>query len=411
MRGAQPEVGSRYDAIVVGAGIAGSSLALALAGRGHSVLLLDRARFPRDKPCGEGIMPDGVGTLQRLELAETVLARGARPFRELALRSPRGAWAVAPFPDTPDQPSYGLVMRRRELDQALFERAAAHPRVTARDGVRVSALWREGGRVGGVVADPRAAGEPCRLAATVTVGADGLHSLFHAACGLGRALLRRRRFGVTGHLRGIEGQADRVEVLIQREGEIYVAPGPGGLTLVALLLEAWAMRPFRGDVTGAYEHFVRDAPGLRGRMAGAELVPPVTAVGPLGFTLDRVHGDGFLLVGDAAGFLDPISGMGMSLALKSVEVAVPVLSQAIETGDVSAAALAPYAERRERAVEDAVQWTRLLLRLSRRRWAVEWVVHRLGRHPERFSRLLGLASGATRYRDLHLSEKLALLGA
>lgn len=398
------------DVIIVGGSIAGSSMAIALAERGHSVLLLDKARFPRDKPCGEGLMPEGVALLDRMGLLQSVLLRGARPFRGMRYRNLQGVWAEAEFPSLSGTPDYGLVLRRRELDHALFERAREHPKVEAKEGFRVTAPRRVGAGVEGVTGRPIGQlGKPLTFTAPVTIGADGLGSIFHRACGLRRSLVRRRRFGVTGHFTGVDAGTGRVEVLAQPEGEVYVAPGPDDLTLVALLLEARAMAKFRHDPEAAYEDFARSAPGLRERLTAAELVPPIHAVGPLGFTLDRSYGSGFLLIGDAAGFLDPISGMGMTVALKSVAAAVPVVERALASGDVSAQALAPYEAARREAEEDAVGLTRLLLRLSRHKPIGNRAVRRLRRDPALFTKLLGLVTGATRYRDIRRSEKLALL--
>jgi 2-polyprenyl-6-methoxyphenol hydroxylase-like FAD-dependent oxidoreductase len=396
--------------IIVGAGIAGSTMAIMLGERGWSILLLDKARFPRHKACGEGLMPGGVAILERLGILEVVFARGARTFREMRFRSAEGVWAGAEFPSVPSHPDYGLVLPRRELDHVAFESARAHPNVEARDGFRVVSLCMQGEVVEGVTGVPVGDGEGEQsFTAGLTVGADGPHSIFHRACSLNRSLLRRRRFGVTGHYEGVSGLGDRVEVLVQPEGEIYVARGPADLTLVALLLEERAMREFRHDLAGAYEAFVRGAPGLRKRVALAELAPPISAVGPLGFAVDRCYGPGFLLIGDAAGFLDPISGMGMTIALQSVCAAVPILERALATGDVSAGALAPYERLRSEAVRDAVRFTRILLQMARHKAIANRAVRRLRRNRELLSRLLGLASGATRYRDIRTREKLALL--
>lgn len=402
--------GPQYDVIIVGAGIAGSSMAIALGQRGHSVLLLDKASFPRHKPCGEGLMPEGVAILERFGLAESVLARGARRFRGMRYRSVAGVWAEAEFPVAAGIPAHGFVLQRRELDQVLFEGAKEQENVDVQDGFHVSSLRMQGDKVVGVTG--HAAGS---MAADVsfrgklTIGADGIHSIFHRACRLNRTLCRRRRFGITGHFSGLRDVGDYVEVLMEPEGEIYVAQGPGDLTLVALLLEAREMRRFKDGREAAYEAFVRAAPGLAERVVGAEIVPPVSAVGPLGFTVERCFGPGFILIGDAAGFLDPISGMGMTLALKSVEVAAPIVERAMATGDVSAAALAPYGRRRSEAVEDAVRLTRLLLLMARHKGIANRAVRRLSRDRNLFTKLLGLVTGHTRYRDIRLRERLALL--
>src|SRR5580700_9573815 len=111
------------DAVVVGAGPSGATTALLLARRGHNVVLLDRARFPRDKACGEGVMPPGVAALRRLGLFERVLATGARPLDGVTYRHRRtGLQVHLPFPAPPDGgPAAGLGVRRTTFDATLVD--------------------------------------------------------------------------------------------------------------------------------------------------------------------------------------------------------------------------------------------------------------------------------------------------
>lgn len=401
---------SNYDIVIVGAGIAGSSSAIALAPEGYRILLLDRALFPRDKPCGEGIMPAGVQILAELGLLPDILARGGVKISGMRYWNRQGVVAQGEFPPRPGGASFGLVMRRYDLDNLLLERAASFSNVTVRQGFRVTEVVQEEAVVKGV--GGYAVDTPNRrevFHAPLTIGADGCHSVFHTACGLTRTVLPRKRFGVTGHLRGVEGMGSYIEVLPCPDGEIYVAPCGDGITLVAILVEKRAMQFFKGDLAGRYRDFLREVKGFGERIAKSELVPPVTAVGPLGFTIEPVYRSGLLLIGDSAGFLDPITGEGMSLALKSVKAAVPLIIEAFSSGSFDVGLGQRYARDRFQSIGDVFQFTEFLLNFARYRFIADRAIRRLSRDERLFQKILGVVSGSHRYQDITLRDKAVLL--
>ncbi len=234
-----------------------------------------------------------------------------------------------------------------------------------------------------------------------------MHSIFHAQCGLKKTYLPRRRFGVTGHVTEVEGMGSHVEILLHPAGEIYVAPC-GDMTLVALLLEERAMTFFKGDLPGQYMSFLRSAPGFGERVSRSEPIPPVSAVGPLGFTVEPCYRPGLLLVGDSAGFLDPITGEGMTLALKSMQAATPVIREAFARDNYGADVLARYAEERSHLVTDLYTFTRLLLNLSRYKYVANRAIRRLARNESLRRKLLGIITGTHRYSALTLGERCSL---
>jgi flavin-dependent dehydrogenase len=178
--------------------------------------------------------------------------------------------------------------------------------------------------------------------------------------------------------------------------------------LVAILAERQAMQAFRGNLTRAYHEFLKAAPGLARRVRDSEVVAPVGGKGPLGFTVQPVLMPGLLLVGDSAGFMDPITGEGMTLALKCAQAAVPIVRRAFEREDWSREMLNPYAAKRARAIKDVSQLTRLMLDVSRFPWLVNRAIRRLSADQELFQKLLGIVTGANRYHDLTLADRLAL---
>lgn len=306
------------DVTIVGGGPAGSALAIALGRRGVKVVLYEKKRHPRLKPCGEGLLPHGVTALESLVGLPDVP-------RVSGLRFSAGDVSVdAPFSSVP-----GLVVRRDRFDGWLFEHAAATPNVDVRPG---TAYRGERGRT--------------------LVGADGVRSMFHRRLPGRRP--RRKRVGLSTHVTGLDGLGDRVEVYFHDEGELYVAPTGGGEALVSVLLDY----QYAGQVD--IRALIERTPTLRERMSALRHTTPVLASAPLGLFVPRVvHEDRsqrLLLVGDAAGTPDPISAGGLALALSSTAAA----ADAVVTGDLEA-----YQRERLRLGWRAHRLARLMLGLSR----------------------------------------------
>jgi flavin-dependent dehydrogenase len=165
------------DLLIAGAGIAGSALAIHLARRGHSVVLVERSRFPREKPCGEGLMPAGVAALERLGIDTAGLGAEFYGIRYHC----EGRMAEGHFPRSGAAAGLGRGIRRRELDAVLAEVAAKTPGVTLHTGARVTGPLFERGRVTGLLVE----GQPIR--ARLVVGADGAQSRLRHALNLNSA--------------------------------------------------------------------------------------------------------------------------------------------------------------------------------------------------------------------------------
>jgi flavin-dependent dehydrogenase len=181
-----------------------------------------------------------------------------------------------------------------------------------------------------------------------TVGADGRNSIFHRRLEAQRP--RHARVGLSAHVIGLDGVSDRVEVFFHREGELYLAPTGGGETLVAALFHRDRFR--RDGIT----HLLATIPTVRDRARHVEFTTPVLAASPLGLRLSRVVDGPLLLIGDAAGAPDPITGDGIAMAMASVKPA----ADAIVSGD-----LAAYQRARLAIGRNADRLGRLLLTISR----------------------------------------------
>lgn len=340
----------RWDAVVVGAGPAGATTALLLARAGASVLLIDRARFPRDKPCSEYLSPATTSILERLGggILETVEGVAHAKLYGMKVVAPSGAAVCGRFHGGPRP--YSFALPRTSFDTILVA-AAARAGVHVREGVIVDDLVWEGRAVAGVVArSSDGTRETCL--ARVTIGADGLRSVVARRLGL----IRRsppQRVAFTAHVAGVAGVDGLGELHVSERGYVGLGPVGGGITTVALVLPIWAMREsgrdYRADFFTELERF----PGLAGRFDPRRLVRGVLATGPFAQWSRRpaAPGGGALLVGDAADFFDPFTGQGIHTALRGAELAAETLIPALAGADyrVAPGALRAYARARRRA--------------------------------------------------------------
>src|SRR5437016_5146782 len=347
----------RWDAVVVGAGPAGSATALRLARAGAAVLLLDRARFPRHKPCSEYLSPETVRLLGELDaraLAEVVARAPARLYG-MRVVAPNGTEALGRFASDHRWPAplpYGLALPRADLD-FILRTAAQRAGATVREGAVVEDLFYEAGAVSGVTIRKTDNREPTTVHSRVVVGADGLRSVVARRLG-GRRTGWPRRVAFTAHVAGVADVEELGEMHVGRRGYVGLGPVGGGVTTIALVVPASRARlaarsaSWRERLLPALEAF----PRLAGRFARAELVRDVIAVGPLAQWSRRAVADGACLVGDAADFFDPFTGQGIFTALRGAELLADTLIAALAPqggGPLPREALVPYARARRRA--------------------------------------------------------------
>jgi flavin-dependent dehydrogenase len=284
---------SSYDVLVAGAGPVGLACAILAAERGRSVAVIDPRTGPIDKACGEGLMPSAVAAL-----AELGVRPEGMPFRGIAYVDANHVARHA-FHDGP-----GLGVRRTALHDALTERAAAlgvELIVGAAGPVRQSAVGVE-------LAGHRA---------EWLLACDGLHSPIRRQVGLDPAPHRSgpRRYGLRRHVAAAPW-SDFVEVHWSPRAEAYVTPVAPDLVGVAVLAAGGS----------SYDELLAQVPSLRERLAGAEWVTPVRGAGPLRQQVrGRVAGR-ILLVGDAGGYVDALTGEGIRTGLACARAAVEAIT-------------------------------------------------------------------------------------
>ena len=366
----------------MGGGPAGTAAAVFLRQAGHEVVLVDEARFPRDKVCGEGVSPEAWRLLGRMGAEDAVRALRPRPVRGMKLTSPDGT-AFAGEYDEAREP--GFAVRRWCLDRALLD-CARSAGVEVREGVRAQDIVTRDGVVGGVVVEE--AGRPERLDARLVVAADGRRSVIARKLGLLREHRTLRKFAVRGYWKGVEGLTDHGEMHVTRGGYCGVAPLGEAEANVTFVLDQAEMRPAGGGLADFYLRTLERWPRLRERLGRASLTSLPRAIGPLALEARRVSAPGAVLVGDAAGFYDPFTGEGVTLALRSAELAAEVAHHALRNGSTD---LRLYDRLRDDATRDKFRLNRLLQRVVAWPALANAVARRLARRPDLADRLVGIA--------------------
>jgi len=316
--------------VVVGAGPAGSIAALVLARAGVRVRLIDRARFPRAKLCGDTLNPGALALLDQLGIGDEIRAR-ALPIAGMTVTGPGGASVSSDYPAS----LRGAAITRADLD-ILLVAAAAAAGASLDQEVRVRAPVfdaRDSARVVGVRTSSH--GVEKTVAARVVVAADGRASRLAAAIGAARFAASPRRWAFGAYFTGVAGQTSHGEMHVRRGGYVGVAPLPCGTTNLCVVREAGWLRSNDGDrrdgstvIAGA----IAADPRLRERFASARQVSPTVTLGPLAVDTKAVGCPGLLLAGDAAGFIDPMTGDGLRFAIRGGMLAAHAALHELQTG-------------------------------------------------------------------------------
>ena len=306
----------RWDVAVVGAGPAGSATALLLARAGARVLLVDRARFPREKPCSEYLSPESTRVLERLGSDVLAAVAAASPARLTGMKvvAPSGTGVVGRFE------TFSFALPRTRFDMIL-RNAAEAAGVEVRERVRVEELVYDGGAVGGVVARDGGRGTREAYRARIVVGADGLRSVVARRLGMVHTA-GPRRMAFTAHVADVHDVHDLGEMHVGRPGYVGLGPIGNGVTTVALVVPLAEAR--RGD---RFFTELNRFPGVAGRFDARRMVRRVLATGPFARWSRRpvAGGGGALLVGVAADFFDPFTGQGIYSALRGAELAASAI--------------------------------------------------------------------------------------
>ena len=335
---------SSVDVLIAGAGPAGSALAAALAGGGATVLLVEATAHPRPKACAEYASPRIAEELARLGVAggwmdAAVRLRGmdlhaggrSVPIRYEDVRGPREAWGVD----------------RRTFD-AMLASHAVDAGAELRERTRLIGLVTEGSSVRGAMLRDQRTGRDEVVTAGWVVGADGIRSSVSRLVGVDRPVRFPRRLGLVAHYAGLPDLTDHGEMHVGSGYYVGLAPTPGGELNVGMALP---MMDHGRSARQRFDEAVAGLPAIAHRLRESSRLTPIRGVAPIGHRVSTTAGPGWLLVGDAAGFVDPFTGEGIHRALRSARAAAAAI---LAGGDVAGAYRAE--RRRAFAAKTALSW-------------------------------------------------------
>ena len=341
----------RYDLVVVGAGPGGSATAHYASRAGLETLLLDRQEFPRDKPCGDGLMPHAASEVSLMGLGDWLEEPHHGKFSGFSIYT-RTAYLRQGLPPSLNGPR-GYVVRREETDAKLLERALAAG-AEFRAGARATELLRSpAGDVTGVGAT--SGGEDLRFEAPLVVAADGVGGFAGTGMKAHQNAVARRQY-----YRGVDGpHKEDLHIFITKDmndngagyGWIFYL-GDGRANVGAGVSTGTLARTGR-NLKDFFDRFLEE-PQIAPWLEGAEPEGPVKSWSlKMGMWGAKRYAQGLMMVGDAGSMVHPISGEGVGYALESGRLAAAFAHEAHARRDFSVSVLAGYERqlRRQRARE------------------------------------------------------------
>ncbi len=364
--------GNVYDAIVVGAGPSGSACAALLAEKGCRVLLLDKARFPRDKPCGDAIGGKAFNVLAKLGLEGKLAERGLKRSKGIVFSSPCGNEVEIPL-RAGGKTSGGFVCKREIFDNLVFQRAKKS--CETREGCEAVDLIFEGSRVVGVKTRSKGGGQS--FFAKVVIGADGANSTVAWKAGCLKIKPEHYCSAVRAYYSGITGLHGNIEIHFLPEcmpGYFWIFPLSSHEANVGVGMLQSEISKRRANLHKVLSECIRSK-RFSGRFDSAKLQGEIKGWGlPLASAKRRCAGNGFVLLGDAASLIDPFSGEGIGNGMKSASIAADILAPAILRGEVKEADCLRYERELWKEIGADVETSHLMQKLGSHATLLDFVI-------------------------------------
>ncbi|MFA4983050.1 MAG: geranylgeranyl reductase family protein [Candidatus Micrarchaeia archaeon] len=367
-----------YDCIVVGGGPGGSTAAAFLAKKGKKVLILEKERWPRDKTCGDGISGKSIAILRELGLLETLDRADHGSTTGLTFSSPNGKALAIKFGGGENAIKKGYVCRRFVYDRLLWQNAQKCG-ADAIEGAAVGGVVREGGKICGVSAR-MADGSEAEYRGKMVIGADGVASAIAREVRGAEVDPQHTCLACRAYYSGVRGMDGTIEIHFVKSimpGYFWIFPLENGLANVGVGMMMSDVKAHGISLQHEMEEIIGKHPFFAERFAGAKALSPVKAWSlPFGSKKRKVHTDNVLLVGDAAGLVDPFSGEGIGNAMLSGKLAAEAACEALDANDTGEGFLSRYPERLWAAIWNELTTSYTMQKLGRREWLLNFVINK-----------------------------------
>ena len=380
-----------YDAIIVGAGPGGSSTALFLAKAGKKVLLIDKARFPREKVCGDAFSGKSIGIARELGLIDEFGQHPHAIVRGLTMVAPNGKAVTVPFPNATGMDFAGYTIQRVRTDNIFLSAALLDANIFVRQEFSVTALIRdETGAVCGVSGTDTLNGNFYSYKGRVVVGADGAASAISRLVGLPNQPLSHVYTAIRGYWNNVEGLTDNIELYFMDgvlPGYLWIFPLGGKRANIGLGILSDDLIKRKKHPNTILLEALQSNKQIAPRMKDAKQDGKIGAWAiPNGSYIKKNTGDGWLLVGDAASLVDPFSGEGVGNALSSGKYASQAILSALEKVEgerpLPAISLASYSKAVDDNLRPEMADSYRLQKLSRHKFLLNIFIGKAADKPE-----------------------------
>ncbi|MBT3921278.1 MAG: NAD(P)/FAD-dependent oxidoreductase [Nitrospina sp.] len=367
-----------FDVIVIGGGPAGCAMALDLNRRGYNVALCDQAKFPRDKVCGEFISPGADPILEQLGVLGSIEALAPKRLKGVAISSYESAELEIDYPSSSDtglRPS-SLSVPRYQLDALLLNQVQSAG-VKVFEQYKVSDFLFDNGSVAGVQGwDENKTS--FSLNSKLVVDAGGRNAISLRKFSLKQEPKGNTKIAFSAHWQGVRLPDDYCYMHVSRPGYTGISSVGNDRTNVVLVVDRSALGGEGGEKAEAFYHRVLMKNSRRRNiLQGGQRVEPVRSVESLAFSVRPIPCGGLILVGDAMGFIDPFTGEGIYLSLRSSQIAGEVIHAGFQSSNFSRKSLSVYEAKRKEEFGGKFMLSRVLQGLIYNRPFCNWIMKSL----------------------------------
>ncbi|HAA76346.1 TPA: hypothetical protein DCE37_14615 [Candidatus Latescibacteria bacterium] len=393
---------THYDLVIVGAGPAGAVATLYAKRAGLSVCLLDKETFPRDKICGDALSGKAVTILRELDLFKPIGDLPGAEIHTVTFGSPDKTCVDIDLTRSSRQDFLtGFVIRREILDHFLFQRAQQVADQTI-EGFTVQDILKEGDTVVGISGKTES-GESQEIRGKVVLGADGFSSVVARKLGLYSHDPRHWIVALRCYYKDVKGLTDQIELHYVDEvipGYFWIFPLEEGYANVGIGMLHEYIKRENIDLKVALDNAI-NSDTFSDRFADAQ--PTEEPIGwnlPAGSKHRPNHGNGFMLLGDAAGLIDPFTGEGIGNAFYSAKFGVETAQAAIDADDVSASILSAYDRKLWDEIGSELKVSHRLQKIGRSRTLLNFVIHKAERSQEVRDTIMGMMANEVPKKQL-----------
>ena len=376
-----------YDIVIIGGGPAGTSAALFLEKKGYRIALLDQAFFPRDKVCGEFISPAADDIFSDLGILKSIDDLNPTKLSGVVLSAYESSYLQVDYPVSANgRVMTSLSVERSMLDNLMINHVR-NSKVQLLEGFKVTDLLFEGENVCGVKGYDEVKKE-FSIKAKIVIDAGGRNSISLRRLNLKKGSSQKGKIALAAHWEGVKELGPYCYMHISDPGYTGIAPVGKNRANVVLVVD-------RNKLAGANieQFFMKTVLGnqlRRGILGAGAPVEKIRVMDTLSYSVKKPKCGGLILVGDATGFIDPFTGEGIYLSLRSSQLAVEVINNAFDRSDFSSRQFQRYDKMRRKEFREKNILSKALQYLIYKPTLCKRVVESLIRQKELSSLLVGV---------------------